>query len=470
MPLYQFTNADTNEKTRRIVFQGEDVRTFLPAGTYAICRIEETFSPPATVEIPSIEAEPPAEDVAEPFDPPEVLDPPEAPTAPEPTEPSQPTDPVEPPATPDPVVEPETPTQELLAPEILLPEDGTIEIRAHDGVVTLTITKSGNYDGEYEVDTTELATKDAINLKPAIISGEATMGSTLTATPGLWVYDGVNPAPTITAEWRKDNAPIAGATGPTYVLANDYGASITYGETTGNAYQSSNAIETEPMPVAAPAPAAEGFAAIPKGVIVFDLRTKNHLYADRVGGTKVSDNDQDIEQFEDLSGNGNHYARVPGYGCPITKEGRVRWSDSDRIQPVGSLIGLEDGMELFVRLRTSDPLWTTLHVSGSAAWGIVGTSDKLSPNMDQAAGQNITFEADGSAVASNQLALSAAWTNTTGYVTIHMRGLDLSKIANVADTLSILSEKFVGNIQGIALTRALTASERAETYAILAGD
>ncbi|WP_299819474.1 hypothetical protein [uncultured Jannaschia sp.] len=469
MPLYQFTNTDTNERTRRIVFQGEDVRTFLSAGTYTICRIEETLSPPATVEIPVVETEPPSEPV----------DPVEAPTAPEPDDSAEPSEPVDPPATPEPPatpdpVEPSPPSQELPVPEILFPEDGTIEIKAHDGVVTLTVTESGAYDGEYEVDTAELAAKDAINLKPAVISGDAIMGSTLTATPGLWVYDGANPAPMIMAEWRKDDTPIADATGSTYTLADDYEASITYGETLGNAYQISNAIKTEPMPIAvevpAPTPAPKGFAAIPNGVVVFDLRTKDHLYADRIGGKKVSNNDQDVEQFEDLSGNDNHYARAPRYGCPTARDGYVEWSYTDRIEPASPLVELENGMELFIRIKTLDTTLIPLHVSGIAAWGIANPGNQTSPHMVEAAKQNIIYEVDGSPVTSKQNAVSAAWSETEDYVTLHMRGVDLSNITDVGTKLSILSDKFIGNVRGIALTKALTATERAKTYAILAGD
>jgi hypothetical protein len=63
-----------------------------------------------------------------------------------------------------------------------------------------------------------------VNTSPPVISGTATVGSTLSSTNGNWTY-----VPTsYTRQWRRGGVNIAGATAATYVLvAADSGTTIT---------------------------------------------------------------------------------------------------------------------------------------------------------------------------------------------------------------------------------------------------
>ena len=63
------------------------------------------------------------------------------------------------------------------------------------------------------------------NTAAPVLSGTATVGSTLTVTDGTWTG---TPVPTITRQWLKDGTPIAGETDSTYVLSEaDEGGTIT---------------------------------------------------------------------------------------------------------------------------------------------------------------------------------------------------------------------------------------------------
>lgn len=75
--------------------------------------------------------------------------------------------------------------------------------------------------------TATVADGDFLNVTPVTISGTAQVGATLTATPGAWA-----PAPTTRSyQWRRDGAPIVGATGTTYTaVAADAGTVLTVTE------------------------------------------------------------------------------------------------------------------------------------------------------------------------------------------------------------------------------------------------
>jgi hypothetical protein len=63
-----------------------------------------------------------------------------------------------------------------------------------------------------------------VNTSPPVISGTASVGSTLSSTVGNWTY-----VPTsYLRQWRRGAVPITGATGATYVLvAADSGTTVT---------------------------------------------------------------------------------------------------------------------------------------------------------------------------------------------------------------------------------------------------
>lgn len=85
------------------------------------------------------------------------------------------------------------------------------------------------------------------NTTPPVIAGTGDLGSTLTATPGVWAG---NPAPTVMGHWFADSDEIKGATGLTFdVTTREMGKSITYRETgvnpVGGVTVASNAIQAE---------------------------------------------------------------------------------------------------------------------------------------------------------------------------------------------------------------------------------
>lgn len=74
-----------------------------------------------------------------------------------------------------------------------------------------------------EVTTQALPPKPPVNTEPPTISGNPSVGKTLTASPGTWSISGV----TFTYQWLSNGAPISGATTATYVVKPaDQGAAL----------------------------------------------------------------------------------------------------------------------------------------------------------------------------------------------------------------------------------------------------
>jgi hypothetical protein len=93
---------------------------------------------------------------------------------------------------------------------------------------------------------------------PPVIAGKAGVGVTLICAPGAWMND-----PTAyTYQWNRDGSPLAGATGPTYVVtALDEGSFLTCTVTAKNAGgtgQSTSAAIAVPIPAVPGCPRATG--------------------------------------------------------------------------------------------------------------------------------------------------------------------------------------------------------------------
>ena len=99
-------------------------------------------------------------------------------------------------------------------------------------------------------------------VEPAI-SGAATAGATLSATDGTWTGD----APiTYARQWRRDDEPIPGATGATYVtVPADVGKSVSMTVTASNAAGSGVAASAVVGPVVNPSAASPFFTVRPAG-------------------------------------------------------------------------------------------------------------------------------------------------------------------------------------------------------------
>ena len=111
--------------------------------------------------------------------------------------------------------------------------DRELEVNNATGEVTYTITAPAAYAGVYVVNSADLDTGPVNLVPPAIVNtNPVAIDDVLTFTPGLWIYDGNNAAPTITYQWKRDGVNISGATSDSYTLVSaDLGTSITVEET-----------------------------------------------------------------------------------------------------------------------------------------------------------------------------------------------------------------------------------------------
>ena len=122
-------------------------------------------------------------------------------------------------------------------PSILTNGSGTVDITVDDGTFSVTVSGSdyAHQNGTFgPFNTADLDSGPVLVVAP-VISGSAVEGSTLTAEPGLWVYDTADGTTTVTAIWQADGVDISGETGTTYVtVGGDVGALITYEEEATN--------------------------------------------------------------------------------------------------------------------------------------------------------------------------------------------------------------------------------------------
>ena len=113
---------------------------------------------------------------------------------------------------------------------VVTPEE-TLILDAETGELTITISAPSAYAGSYVTDTALMAA-GPVNLVSPAISGVPAVGETLSAVPGLWIYDGDATPPLIAVQWRRDGADLLGETAATYqVVAADQNASIDLVET-----------------------------------------------------------------------------------------------------------------------------------------------------------------------------------------------------------------------------------------------
>lgn len=146
-------------------------------------------------------------------------------------------------------------TQQILGAQQVVPQSdatyplisetqaGEILVKAAPGTLDIAMT-SPAYAGQYGIDLTALAA-GPVNLVPPAIVGDAGIGRTLTATPGLWSHDGTLAAPALARQWLRDDVAIAGATGADYVTTSaDHGRKIRLAETAQDAHGSATAVST----------------------------------------------------------------------------------------------------------------------------------------------------------------------------------------------------------------------------------
>ena len=140
--------------------------------------------------------------------------------------------------------------------------NSTYELTADDAGDTIVVVVTGSKSGYTSVDaispgvTVGLGTLTTV---VPVITGEAAIGSTLTANPGAW-----GPAPvSFGFQWLSDGAPIPGATDPTYLVTfSDAGNAISVtvtGSKAGYTSASQTSLPTVTLPTDA-VPAVDRFA------------------------------------------------------------------------------------------------------------------------------------------------------------------------------------------------------------------
>lgn len=114
--------------------------------------------------------------------------------------------------------------------------DNTLVVNAETGLVDITVATPAAFAGTYQITTSDLA-GGPVNLVPPGITGTVATGQTLTADPGLWVYDPGAGAPVQSWQWRLAGADIAGAISDTHVVqAGEVGPGLSIRETQSDGF------------------------------------------------------------------------------------------------------------------------------------------------------------------------------------------------------------------------------------------
>lgn len=108
--------------------------------------------------------------------------------------------------------------------------DATIELDG-SGSILVTVLAPAAFAGSYTVALADLAV-GPLNLVAPSITGVASIGETVTAAPGLWLYDADAGIPALDYDWQANGTAIAGATGGSFVLTtSEAGRAVTVRET-----------------------------------------------------------------------------------------------------------------------------------------------------------------------------------------------------------------------------------------------
>lgn len=109
--------------------------------------------------------------------------------------------------------------------------NNTFEITAGPGPIDITVTDPVDFAGTYTADLRDLD-QGPVNLVPPQASGDVTVGTTLNAAQGLWIYGASAGTPAQSWQWQRGGTDIPGETGTSYqVQASDPGQGIRVIET-----------------------------------------------------------------------------------------------------------------------------------------------------------------------------------------------------------------------------------------------
>ncbi len=109
--------------------------------------------------------------------------------------------------------------------------NNTFEVTAGPGPIDIAVTDPVAFAGTYTANLPDLD-QGPVNLVAPVISGDVTVGGTLNAAQGLWIYDTGAGAPSQGWQWQRGGVDIPGETGPSYtVQAIDLGQALRVVET-----------------------------------------------------------------------------------------------------------------------------------------------------------------------------------------------------------------------------------------------
>jgi hypothetical protein len=152
-------------------------------------------------------------------------------------------------------------------------QPGTYQYRVHgDASNDFACSKSGTETDSFNYNVhLNVGTAPPSNTSPPSISGTPAVGNTLTCLEGSWT----NSPTGFTYQWNRDGAPIAGATGQTYVVqAADQGHTLTCTVTASNAAGSSSPSTSAGLLVPLPPAAAAAKCRLSSTGKVKVVRTK----------------------------------------------------------------------------------------------------------------------------------------------------------------------------------------------------
>ncbi len=95
--------------------------------------------------------------------------------------------------------------------------DQTLEIETDAALLSVTVSAPAGFAGQWTIAPGDLLL-GPLNLVPPAIEGTVGDGETLTARPGLWLYDAAAGEPAMSYQWQQDGAAVGGATAATFVV------------------------------------------------------------------------------------------------------------------------------------------------------------------------------------------------------------------------------------------------------------
>ena len=345
-------------------------------------------------------------------------------------------------------------------------------ITATGGTLSVTVA-TGPYAGTYTTRATDGAALTVAIVEAAptpialpVISGTETQGETLTATPGLWLYDGPDPGDQ-TWEWRNDTDGLTGDTELSYDLSfGDVGDVIRIDETFGGVTVSSAGTGAIAAGVT-PAPDT-----ITSCILWADYESVDNIWQDAARTSAVTTDGQFIKGATDRTGTGNHIGLDAGQNTWDATEAAMAFGgDGTELSKVQLASNASwdataagwDQMDVFVLMKTTDTNF--MMGSGQTTGRTVGIAES-GVALSGHSGQSVpTYSVDGATISPDLRSdLHSAWA-TGAYVIVGMEGFAPHQISlgGAFNMFSMLAPGFDianGHVKHIVWLRNPSAADR----------